>query len=228
MLISMRQVELSGDDLVGLRVPADDGLGASAAGRTADIQNFLGDLAEFAAQCAAGVFDEMRHVERHRHGRCARFGDGRLKLKSAHRATADIHETLQRCDLFGSCFPCKGATAPTDRCQMRTSTTLRSAMLAVRSRRSFACARRTCARCAGARRPFALSAFSLGRKQCKRPRGIRRRYEGFQTVQQIERPQQRHQIAQGDGAGFFEPLERRQTNAALMRQFDLGQGRALR
>src|SRR6266851_5120645 len=46
MLIFSRQVELSGDDLVGLRVPADDGLGASAAGRTTDIQNLLSDLAE--------------------------------------------------------------------------------------------------------------------------------------------------------------------------------------
>src|SRR5260370_42006355 len=101
MLIASRQAELSGDDLVGLRVPADDGLGASAAGRTTDIQNLLSDLAEIAAQCPAGVLDEMRHVERHNHGRTARLGDGRLEFKSAHRATAAIHKTLQRRDLFG-------------------------------------------------------------------------------------------------------------------------------
>ena len=73
-----------------------------------------------------------------------------------------------------------------------------------------------------------MSSFLLGCKQRKRPRGIWLRNEGFQTVQQIECSQQRHEIAQGDGAGLFEPLERRQTDATPVREFDLGHGRALR
>ncbi len=44
----------------------------------------------------------MRHIERHGRGRTARFGEGRLKFKSTHRAAADVHEALQRRDLFGS------------------------------------------------------------------------------------------------------------------------------
>jgi len=68
----------------------------------------------------------------------------------------------------------------------------------------------------------------LGGKQREGPWGIRLGNEGFQTVQQIERSQQRHEIAQGDGARLFEPLERCQTDTALMREINLGHGRALR
>jgi len=68
----------------------------------------------------------------------------------------------------------------------------------------------------------------LGCKQREGPRGIGLGNEGFQTIQQIERSQQRYEIAQGDGARLFEPLERRQTDTTLVREIDLGHGRALR
>jgi hypothetical protein len=68
----------------------------------------------------------------------------------------------------------------------------------------------------------------LSGKQREGPWGIRLGNEGFQTVQQIEPSQQRDEIAQGDGARLFEPLERRQTDTALMSEVNLGHGRALR
>src|SRR5882724_11047610 len=101
---------------------------------------------------------------------------------------------------------------------MRTSTTLTSTMRAIRLRRRFALARRA----------FALGSLSLGGKQFERRRCIGLRDESFQPVQQVERPQQRDEIAQSDGAGFFKPLQRRQSNAAFARGLDLGQGSALR
>ena len=36
------------------------------------------------------------------HGRASRFGNGRFKFQGAHRATADVHEALQRGDVVGS------------------------------------------------------------------------------------------------------------------------------
>jgi hypothetical protein len=50
---------------------------------------------------------------------------------------------------------------------------------------------------------------------------IRDGNQGVQSVQQIQRSEHRHEIAQGDRAGFLEPLERGQADAALASQLDL-------
>ena len=64
--------------------------------------------------------------------------------------------------------------------------------------------------------------------QFERRRCVRLRDESFQPIEQVERSQQRDQIAQSDGAGFFKPLQRRQSNAAFTRGLDLRQGGTLR
>ena len=47
---TFRHVELPGNHLIGLPVPADDDLGPRATGGTADVDNILGDAREFAFQ----------------------------------------------------------------------------------------------------------------------------------------------------------------------------------
>jgi len=44
----------------------------------------------------------MRHIERHGRGRTAAFRRGPAQIQEHHRAAADVHEALQRRDLFGS------------------------------------------------------------------------------------------------------------------------------
>jgi len=74
---------------------------------------------------------------------------------------------------------------------------------------------------ARAGRPFALSSLPLRLKQGKGPRNIGFRNEKFQAVQQIESSQQGHEIAQCDGAGFFEALKGGQAHTASMGQVHL-------
>jgi len=77
-------------------------------------------------------------------------------------------------------------------------------------------------------RALAPRAVSLRRQQRQRPRNIGLGDEVFQTIQQLEGSQQRHQIAQSGGAGFFESFEWSQADPAPVRQFDLRQAGALR